>query len=92
MIIKELIEKLNKYDGKKEIVIRFAVSNKDELGYVLIPKILDEYGTEIAIYANYEHTKEDCDFMGQVDLKGLYEKEVEQMSIVKNNYSMKNRN
>ena len=76
-IIKELIEKLNKFDKEKEVLIRFAVSNKDEIGYVLNPKILDEYGTSVAIYGIYEHTAEDCDFMGQVDLKKAYEHELE---------------
>lgn len=77
MKVKELIEKLNKFDKEKEVVIRFAVSNKDDLGYVLNPKILDEYGTSVAIYSNYEHTPEDCYFMGQIDLKTAYEHELE---------------
>lgn len=77
MKVKELIEKLNKFDKEKEVLIRFAVSNKDEIGYVLNPKILDEYGTSVAIYGIYEHTAEDCDFMGQVDLKKAYEHELE---------------
>lgn len=76
MKVKELIEKLNKFDKEKEVLIRFAVSNKDEIGYVLNPKILDEYGTSVAIYGIYEHTAEDCDFMGQVDLKKAYEHEL----------------
>ena len=76
MKVKELIEKLNKYDGEKEIVIRFAVSVEDEIGYVLNPKLLGEYGNSIAIYGEYEHTKEDCEFIGQIDLKELWEKEV----------------
>lgn len=77
MKVKELIEKLNKFEKEKEVLIRFAVSNKDEIGYVLNPKILDEYGTSVAIYGIYEHTAEDCDFMGQVDLKKAYEHELE---------------
>lgn len=77
MKVKELIEKLNKFDKEKEVLIRFAVSNKDRIGYVLNPKILDEYGTSVAIYGIYEHTAEDCDFMGQVDLKKAYEHEQE---------------
>ena len=74
MQVKELIEQLKKFDENQEVIIRFAVSTKDDIGYVLIPKILDEYGTEIAIYSNYEHTKEDCNFIGQKDLKELWEK------------------
>lgn len=81
MKVKELIEKLNKFDKEKEVLIRFAVSNKDEIGYVLNPKILDEYGTSVAIYGIYEHTAEDCDFMGQVDLKKAYEHELERSNI-----------
>lgn len=81
MKVKELIEKLNKFDKEKEVLIRFAVSNKDEIGYVLNPKILDEYGTSVAIYGIYEHTAEDCDFMGQVDLKKAYEHELERSDI-----------
>lgn len=77
MKVKELIERLNKFDKEKEVLIRFAVSNKDEIGYVLNPKILDEYGTSVAIYGIYEHTAEDCDFMGQVDLIKAYEHELE---------------
>lgn len=77
MKVKELIERLNKFDKEKEVLIRFAVSNKDDIGYVLSPKILDEYGTSIAIYSNYEHTSEECAFMGQVDLKKAYEHELE---------------
>lgn len=76
MKVKELIEKLNKFDKEKEVLIRFAVSNKDEIGYVLNPKILDEYGTSVAIYGIYEHTAEDCEFIGQVDLKKAYENEL----------------
>ena len=75
MKVKELIERLNKFDKEKEVLIRFAVSNKDDIGYVLNPKILDEYGTSIAIYSNYEHTSEEC--MGPVDLKKAYEHELE---------------
>ena len=77
MKVKELIEKLNKFDKEKEVLIRFAVSNKDSIGYVLNPKTLGEYETSVTIYGIYEHTAEDCDFMGQVDLKKAYEHELE---------------
>lgn len=75
MKVKELIEKLKEFDDEVDVVIRFAVSNQDDIGYVLTPKIIDEYITSstAAIYANYEHTAEDCAFMGQVDLKQAYE-------------------
>ena len=40
MIVKDLIEKLQKYDKDKEVIIKFALDNEDEIGYVLMPKIL----------------------------------------------------
>lgn len=76
MKVKELIEKLSGFDKEKEVIIRFAVSNKDDIGYVLTPKILDTYGTLVAIYSSYEHTSEECAFIGQIDLKQVYEKEL----------------
>lgn len=79
MKVKELIEKLQKYDREKEVIIRFALSNEDEVGYILIPKIVDSYyEDEIALYCNYETTKEDCDFIGQVDLKEAYKRMLEE--------------
>ena len=74
MKVKELIEKLKKYDGEKEVVIRFAVSSIDEVGYVLETGLIGEYGQDVAIYSEYTTTKEDCDFIGQVDLKEAYKK------------------
>lgn len=83
MKVKELIEKLKEFDGETDVVIRFAVSNTDDIGYVLIPKIIDEYITSVAIYANYDHTAEDCAFMGQVDLKQAYENERKKVELEK---------
>ncbi len=74
MTVKELIEKLQKFDKGKEVIIRFAVTNKDDIGYVLEPKIVASYTNEVEIYANYTATKEDCEFIGQKDLKELWEK------------------
>lgn len=75
MKVKELIKHLQKYDMEQDVIIRFALDNEDDVGYVLIP-----FGTglyfkdECAIYAEYTATKEDCDFIGQVDLKEAYKK------------------
>lgn len=74
MKVKDLIEKLEKYDLEKEVVIRFALDNEDEIGYVLIPNLLGIYIDDVAIYSSYEATKEDCDFVGQIDLKEAYHK------------------
>lgn len=89
MKVKELIEKLKEFDGEADVVIRFAVSSTDDIGYVLIPKIIDKYisSDTVTIYANYEHTAEDCDFMGQVDLKQAYENERRQNEVIDTNTS-----
>ena len=78
MKVKELIEKLQKFDQDKNVIIRFALDNDDEIGYVLEPKILGLYIDEVAIYSEYEITKEDCEFIGQVDLKEAYHKALEE--------------
>lgn len=79
MIVKDLIEKLKEQDENKEVIIRFALTNKDDLGYILVPKIVDTYyEDEVAIYCNYETKKEDLDFFGQIDLKEAYEKMLEE--------------
>lgn len=76
MTVKDLKIFLEKYDDSKEIVIRFALSNKDDIGYVLIPNVVGEYYENVAIYGDYIHTKEDCEFIGQIDIKELWEKEM----------------
>ena len=75
MKVKELIKSLEKYDQEKDILIRFAVSEKDELGYILEPCIVADYIGTPAIYAECTATKEDCDVMGQFDLTTLWENE-----------------
>lgn len=77
MKVKELIQKLNKYDKEKEVVIRFVLSEKDDVGYVLETFETGEYGDNVAIYAEYTTTVQDCDFMGQIDLIKAYEHELE---------------
>ena len=73
MKVKELIEQLSKYDINKDVIIRFALDEEDEIGYILEPFTTGLYiETEVAIYSNYKITKEDCEFIGQVDLKEAY--------------------
>ncbi len=75
MKVKELIEILSKMEQDKEVIIRFALDEDDEIGYILKPFDLGLYfKDECAIYAEYTATKEDCDFIGQVDLKEAYKR------------------
>lgn len=75
MKVKELIELLQKYDLEQEVIIRFGLDEEDDVGYVLEPFDTGLYfKDECAIYAEYTATKEDCDFIGQVDLKEAYQK------------------
>lgn len=75
MKVKELIEQLKQYDPEQDVIIRFTLNEDDEVGYVL-----ETYATglyfkdECAIYAEYTATKEDCDWIGQVDLREAYQK------------------
>lgn len=75
MKVKELVKLLEKQDQEKDVVIRFALSPEDEIGYVLEVVDVGSYVGTPAIYGEYTATKEDCDFMGQVDLKTVWEKE-----------------
>ena len=75
MKVKELIEELNKMEQDREIIIRFGLDKEDEIGYVLITAFVGQiFEDEVAIYAEYTVTKEDCEFIGQVDLKEAYKK------------------
>ena len=75
MKVKDLIEHLQKYDMEQDVIIRFALDNEDDVGYVLVPFETGLYfKDECAIYAEYTATKEDCDFIGQVDLREAYQK------------------
>lgn len=79
MKVKELIEKLQKCDSERKVEIRFALDKDDEIGYILEPILVTEiYEDEVGIYAEYTATKEDCDFIGQVDLKEAYRKMLEE--------------
>ena len=68
MKVKELIEKLSKFDGEKEVIVRFGLGENDEMGYGL--EIVHVYGRidDVCIAGEYTLTKEDCDFVGQIDL------------------------
>ena len=80
MKVKELIEKLQKFDKENDVIIRFVLDNEDDVGYVLVPLETGLYfKDECAIYAEYTATKEDCDFIGQVDLKEAYQKIKEEL-------------
>lgn len=78
MKVKELIEELQKYDGEKEVIVRFGLDDRDDVGYILETFATGEYGKTISIYAEYTTTKEDCDFIGQIDLKEAYKKMLEE--------------
>lgn len=75
MKVKEIIKLLQKQDPKEEVVIRFCLSEKDETGYVLETFHVGNYFDKTAIYGEYIATKEDCDYIGQIDLKELWERE-----------------
>lgn len=76
MKIKELIDILNKIENKElDVRIKFALDKEDEIGYYLEPFAVETmFEDEINIYADYNITKEDCDFIGQIDLKEAYRK------------------
>ena len=75
MKVKELIEKLQKCNAEREVIIRFGLDKEDDIGYVLETAFVEQiYEDEVAIYAEYTATKEECDFLGQVDLKEAYKK------------------
>ncbi len=76
MKVRELIAKLNEIENKElNVWIKFALDEYDEIGYVLEPFAVENmFEDEVNIYADYKITKEDCDFIGQVDLKEAYQK------------------
>lgn len=73
MKVKDLIRKLQKFNPDEKVIIRFAVSPEDEIGYTLETNSVDKYFEDCVIYANYKDKKEDCYFVGQVPLKEAYE-------------------
>ena len=78
MKVKELIEKLKKCDGEKEVFIKFNLDKDDEIGYPLEIAFVEDVLDDCVIYGEYTVTKEDCEFIGQVDLKEAYRKMLEE--------------
>ena len=78
MKVKKLIEKLQKCNPEKEIFIKFALDENDEIGYPLEIAFVEEILNDCIIYGEYTITKEDCDFIGQVDLKEAYKRMLEE--------------
>ena len=74
MKVKELIEKLQKCDQDKEVWIKFGLDKDDEIGYPLEIAFVEDILDDCIIYGEYTVTKEDCDFIGQVDLKEAYKR------------------
>ena len=75
MKVKELIEHLQQHDPEQDVIIRFTLDKDDEIGYVL--ETFDTglyFKDECARYAEYVATKEDCNWIGQVDLREAYQK------------------
>ncbi len=57
MKVKELVERLNKMDQNRDVIIRFGLDKEDEIGYVLIPVFVEQiFEDEVAIYAEYTVT------------------------------------
>lgn len=71
MTVIELINKLEKYNENAEVVVRFAIDEKDEIGYLLTPFDTGKYFDNVGIYCKDENTEEDYDFIGQMSLKLL---------------------
>ena len=74
MKVKELIEKLQKCDQEKDVWIKFGLDKDDEIGYPLEIAFVEDILDDCIIYGEYTVTKEDCDFIGQVDLKEAYKR------------------
>ena len=75
MKVKDLIKKLQKFDKNREVIIRFGLDNEDDIGYTLETLTAEQiFENEVGIYAEYTATKEDCDFIGQVDLREAYQR------------------
>lgn len=78
MKVKDLIEKLNKCNQEKDVFIKFCLDKDDEIGYPLEIAFVEDILDDCIIYGEYTVTKEDCDFIGQVDLKEAYRKMLEE--------------
>lgn len=79
MKVKELIEKLKQYDGERDVFVRFALDEDDDIGYIFTAVGSYEYlDDRIYIIAEDSSTEEDYASMGQFDLKELYKKAKEE--------------
>ena len=74
MKVSELIEKLQKCDQEKDVYIKFGLDENDEIGYPLEIAFVEDILDDCIIYGEYTVTKEDCNFIGQVDLKEAYKR------------------
>ena len=67
--------KIGKLSVNKKGFGFLLLDKEDDIGYVLeIAFVGQIYEDKVAIYAEYTATKEDCEFIGQVDLKEAYKK------------------
>ena len=78
MKVKELIEQLQKCDKEKDVFIKFGLDKNDEVGYPLEIAFVEDVLNDCVIYGEYIVTKEDCDFVGQVDLREAYKRMLEE--------------
>lgn len=86
MKVKDMISMLQKHNPDEEVIIRFALDQEDEFGYILETVYVGEYYNDCAIYGAYNTTKEDCEFIGQIDLAEAYKeygKQNEKMNRIK---------
>lgn len=74
MKVKDMISMLQKHNQEEEVIIRFELDPEDEIGYILETIDVGKYFDDCAIYGAYNTTKEDCEFIGQVDLTEAYKK------------------
>jgi len=74
MKVKELIKKLEKCNPDENVIIKFGLDEEDEIGYPLEIAFVEDILGDCIIYGEYKVTKEDCNFIGQIDLKEAYQK------------------
>lgn len=86
MKVKDMISMLQKHNPNEEVIVRFAVDPLDSIGYTLGTIDIDKYHNDCVIYAVYHDRKEDCEFIGQIDLAEAYKeygKQNEKMNRIK---------
>lgn len=80
MTVLELINKLEKYDKNAEVLIRFALDEEDEIGYIFKTVGCYEYlDDRLYIIGEDVTTSEEYTSVGQFDLKELYKKAKEEL-------------